>query len=90
MAADQKQRSLSGEGFLCIGWFAGGCLPMRSQAARRNVGLVASATDERSLVVMQPLVQFEVNILRKSRRALVAGIRLVARMKSHVSFQIGC
>jgi len=86
LAADQKQGSLGGEGFLCIGWFAGGRLPMRSQATRRNVGLVASSADKRSLVVVQTLVQFEVNILRKSRRALVTGIWLVAGMKSHVSF----
>lgn len=59
---------------------------MGSQTARGNVGLVASAADKRSLIVVQALVQFEMNILCKSRRALVTGIWLVAGMKSHVSF----
>ena len=88
LAAEEKQRPLCGECLLRRGGGTGRRLPVSSQPARRNVRLVARAADERSFVVMEPLVKFEVNILCESGGALITCVWLLARVKTHVGLQI--
>ena len=82
------QRPLRGQLDLAGTWLARGCLPVRAQTGGGDVGLVALRADERSLVVVQPPVQFEVHVLGERLRALVAAVRLVIRVQPLVRLKI--
>lgn len=62
---------------------------MRPQPRSANVGLVARATAEGALVVVQPLVQLQVHELRELGRAAITRVRLGARVEAHVRLQVG-
>ena len=62
---------------------------MGPQAAGRDVRLAARPADEGPLVVVQPLVQLEVDVLGEPAGALVAGVGLLARVQPHVGLQVG-
>lgn len=53
---------------------------MRSQSTGGNIRLVTTAANERSFIVVESLVEFQVNVLGKSGGALVTGIWLLTRM----------
>lgn len=64
-------------------------LPVRAQTRSRNVGLSAAGTGEGSFVVVKSVVQLQVDELREAGLALVALVRLRARVESQVRLQVG-
>ena len=54
---------------------------MGPEAGGRYIGFIALGADERSLVVVQPPVQFQVHVLGERLWALVAAVRLVVRVQ---------
>ncbi len=69
--------------------FAGqACLPVCSKSRSADVGLAASRAGKGALVVVESVVQLEVDELGEAGLALVALVRLGARVKSQVGLQV--
>lgn len=59
-----------------------GSFPVRPQTGSGNVFLVARGTDIWTLIVVQPLVEFQVDKLGKLGRTEVTSIRFLTRVES--------
>ena len=62
---------------------------MGPQAGGGDVRLGTGGADKRPLVVVQPLVQLEVDVLGEARRTLVTVVGLLATVQSRVRLQVG-
>ena len=85
----KENGSLGGEGLLLRRGRAGGRLPVGAQSRGGDIGLVAATAHKRTLIVVQPFVEFKVNVLREAGAALVAAVRLLAGVEPHVRLQVG-
>ena len=85
----EQNGSLGSEGLLLRRGRAGSRLPVGAKSRGGDIGLVAAAAHKRTLIVVQSFVEFKVNVLREAGAALVAAVRLLAGVESHVRLQVG-
>lgn len=85
----EEERPLGCDGLFSWRWLAFCGFPVGSQTRSGNVGFVATSADERSLIVVKPLVQFQMNKLCEAQRTLLTCERFFAFVQSHVSLQVG-
>lgn len=63
-------------------------LPVCPEAGSGDIGFIALGTDERPFIVVQPPVQFQVDVLGERLRTFVTAVGLVVGVQSLVSLQV--
>ena len=86
---EQEERTFRGDGLFRRRRFTLGCLPVRPESRGRDVGLATGATDEGSLIVVQPLVQLQVDKLGETQGTFLTSKRFLSLVEPHVGFQVG-
>ena len=85
---EKEERALSSDGLLGRGGLALGGFPVSSQSRGGDVGLAAGSADERSLVVVEAFVKFQVDKLGEAERTFLTGEWFLSFVKSHVRLQV--
>jgi len=86
----EKERLLRCERLFSRCGDAGSGLPMCAQTRGGNVRFATGGTNKRTLIIVQSFVQFQVDILCETCRTLIAAVRFLATVQSHVCLQIRC